>query len=127
MLLLLFLFLFRSCVFACVIASVFVLSIRLLDSVLQTTISVPYRPTVRPTACDSLLPKDGNHDVPVFQAVPTGRFVDLTPLKPPHRCDAVSNFFWGRAVDVQKVRNRLPRAYVHHTLYMLGNCLGAGR
>ncbi|CAN0268831.1 unnamed protein product, partial [Laminaria digitata] len=50
-----------------------------------------------------LLPEGGNHDVPVFQAVRAGHFVDATPLKPPHRCDTLTEFFWGRAVDVQNV------------------------
>lgn len=50
-----------------------------------------------------LLPPDGNHDIPVFEEVPAGQFVDETPVKPPYRCDAVTNYFWGRAVDVQKV------------------------
>ena len=53
--------------------------------------------------CFSLLPPDGNHDIPVFEEVPAGQFVDATPVKPPYRCDAVTNYFWGRAVDVQKV------------------------
>ncbi|CAM9582211.1 unnamed protein product, partial [Ectocarpus sp. 4 AP-2014] len=50
-----------------------------------------------------LLPPEGDHDVPVFEEVPDGQFVDATPLKPPYRCDAVTQYFWGRAVDVQKV------------------------
>ncbi len=51
-----------------------------------------------------LLPPDGNHDIPVFEEVPAGQFVDATPPKPEDRCDAVTQYFWGRAVDVQKVR-----------------------
>ncbi|CAN0339186.1 unnamed protein product, partial [Ectocarpus sp. 8 AP-2014] len=50
-----------------------------------------------------LLPPEGDHDIPVFEEVPDGQFVDATPLKPPYRCDAVTQYFWGRAVDVQKV------------------------
>eukprot|EP00752_Nemacystus_decipiens_P010689 g9520.t1 len=56
-----------------------------------------------------LLPPDGNHDVPVFEEVPAGQFVDATPVKPPYRCDAVANYFWGRAVDVQKVVKHMVR------------------
>lgn len=51
-----------------------------------------------------LLPLDGNHDVPVFKEVPAGRFVNETPPEPTYRLDAVTEHFWGRAVDVQKVR-----------------------
>ncbi|CAM9781667.1 unnamed protein product, partial [Scytosiphon promiscuus] len=50
-----------------------------------------------------LLPPDGNHDIPVFEEVPAGQFVDATPLKPPYRCDALTQYFWGRAVGVQEV------------------------
>lgn len=69
---------------------------------LRTPLFLPL-PLSLSLSLDSLLPPEGDHDIPVFEEVPDGQFVDATPLKPPYRCDAVTQYFWGRAVDVQKV------------------------
>lgn len=64
-----------------------------------------------------LLPLDGNHDVPVFEEVPAGRFVNETPPEPTYRLDAVTEHFWGRAVDVQKVRRTVWQYLSHLVLF----------
>lgn len=54
----------------------------------------------------SLLPSQedgGDHDVPVFDEVPVGQFRDMTGFDPVYRGDPVTDKFYGRAVEVQKV------------------------
>lgn len=45
----------------------------------------------------------GEHNIPVFDAVPPGHFEDVTGFHPPCRCDKLVDYFLGREVDVQKV------------------------
>lgn len=45
----------------------------------------------------------GDHDIPVFEAFPPGPFDDLSAFQPLYPCEVVTEHFWGRAVEVQKV------------------------